>query len=100
VPPADDVLTTDVPPMPCPACGARLEVATGTDRPRPGDVTLCAYCWVYLSFTATLGVRPLADGEWLALPEPRRQLLTRVRDHLRQRPALPPPLTPGENPEP
>lgn len=46
----------DIPPSACPSCGALLEEAAGleVDRPpRPGDLTICAYCLVVLQFSAT-----------------------------------------------
>jgi hypothetical protein len=89
-----DVLTTDLRPIPCPACGYQLEQATGTTPPAPGGVTLCAHCFVFLIFDGpALDVRRLLDREWLALPADRRQFFAGVRDRLRQRLRRPPSTT-------
>jgi len=80
-----DLRTTDLDPTPCPACGAQLERATGTTLPQPGEVTMCAHCFVYLTFTPRLRLRRLSDRAWLALPPEQRRLLTRLRDRLRAR---------------
>jgi predicted amidophosphoribosyltransferase len=55
--------THDQLPTPCPCCGAKLDAATGGRlAPRPGDVTICAYCAAPLVFTEG-GLRAPTDAE-------------------------------------
>jgi hypothetical protein len=60
------ILTTQHPPTMCPTCGARLDAATSTDGanvPKEGDVSVCLYCYAWLSFRADQSLRPISHGE-------------------------------------
>jgi hypothetical protein len=74
-----DVRTTPLPGAPCPACGSYLDIASGIGRPKEGDITLCAYCYVFLTFAAE-GYNILSNAEWLALEVEHRKLLSQVRE--------------------
>jgi hypothetical protein len=46
----------------CPCCGCRLSGAVGQNTnlpPRPGDFTVCAYCYEILRFQEDLSLRRL-----------------------------------------
>jgi hypothetical protein len=77
-------LTSDthrIPSAVCAACGRELSGAGGQpERPTPGDFTVCLYCFAILTFTDTLAVRLVTDGEWMRLPREQRRGITAVRD--------------------
>lgn len=52
----------------CPACGTRLDLATGigipeSAAPKKGDITICWYCSNVAAFTEGLELRPLTEAE-------------------------------------
>lgn len=55
----------------CPKCKHKLDGATSmsenSEPPKPGDVTLCKYCFVRLKF-AEDGIELLGDDEFMGLP--------------------------------
>jgi hypothetical protein len=54
----------------CPACGNQLDACFGVEHdeiPKPGDLTICAYCAEPLVFTRDLRLRCVT-------PEPRAEL--------------------------
>lgn len=71
----------------CPACRTRLDAATAISRgaapakkPRPGDLTICAYCSAVLVFTAA-GFRFAAETDLDGIrPELRTIALRLIRD--------------------
>ncbi len=68
--------------QPCPSCGAELDASTGVghdNEPKPGDVSLCAYCGEVLTFGPGLERRRLSDDELTALPADVLQSLARAR---------------------
>jgi hypothetical protein len=68
----------------CPACGYTLNASGGQGIPRPGDLTICMACHVYLTYTDAIGtVRRLSDMEWLALSREERIEATALRDKIR-----------------
>jgi len=81
----EPVESTSIPVQPCPACFQVLEAATGTGRPGPGTITLCAYCRTFLIFDPLMRQRVLSNAEWSALPDDQRQLLTALREHITTR---------------
>ena len=60
----------------CPVCRSLLDGATGDGRPKPDDLTVCVYCGVFLSFTASMDLRVLDAHEFAALPAEARDQLT------------------------
>jgi hypothetical protein len=83
----DDIRSDRIPATACPGCRKVIDAVTGTGRAKPGDVTMCAYCLVFLIFTDLMEQRLLTNREWLALPSDQRALLARVRDRwMEQRP--------------
>jgi hypothetical protein len=67
----------------CPGCQSKLDDATCSDgsgaTPQPGDLTVCAYCAMCLTFTEDLGVRVLGVQEVEALEPDERQALERAQ---------------------
>jgi hypothetical protein len=74
--------TSFTPPQACPACGDRLDVATGQGRPSPDDFTVCAYCGTLLRFGVALQLR-IARPDETADADP--ELLRVFRDVARRR---------------
>lgn len=68
-------------PSPCPACGRILSALGGDGEPRPGDLSVCAYCLVYLEIGSPTVV--LSNKAWLALEPETRQELVALREQLR-----------------
>ena len=60
----------------CPVCRKVLDGATGDGTPEPNSLTVCVYCGVFLSFTASMGLRVLSEQEWRDLPVDTRDQLT------------------------
>jgi hypothetical protein len=79
---AKSIQTTETRAAPCPSCGKVLSAITGTATPKPGAITLCAYCRVFLIVTDTMQVRLLLNREWLALPTEQQKTLTALREGL------------------
>lgn len=69
----------EMPPSPCPMCGAQMEGATGIGEsgagPFPGAWTICLYCGSILRFDDRLAVRLATADEVRALDEPSKKLL-------------------------
>lgn len=66
----------------CPACLTKLSAATGlrpTGGPRPGDVSVCVYCGIYLEFNSDLTVSTMTDEQFAALPQDSQHQLTNAR---------------------
>lgn len=84
----DDLRPYETPLVACPACGYAANFGTcitgdGTLRPvRPGDISICVVCAVFVVYVDGLQLRLLTDGEWLQMPAPKRRYLTHVRDML------------------
>ena len=52
----------------CLTCGAPLNAVAQdgvaiTEPPRPGDLSLCGYCFAPMCFTDDMGIRPLTPAE-------------------------------------
>lgn len=60
----------------CPSCRSKLTGATGPKAaPKPGDLTVCAYCEALLQFAPGGTMKMLKDADVRALsPEERRGL--------------------------
>jgi len=72
----------------CPLCAATLDAA-GTFEgpavpPAPGDWTICSKCLQWLVYLDGFVLRPVTDGEWLALSDAERRVLTAQRDRVRR----------------
>ena len=81
-----------------PSCGTRLDAATNvtsTQRPDPGDLTVCLRCGHLLAFDEQLKLRELNDAEIREAAGDRRLLaIQRVRTLVlekRDSPDAPPP---------
>jgi hypothetical protein len=62
----------------CPACQRTLDAATdilGQATPEPGDLSVCVYCSVVLTFNTDLTLRSLRQAEFDALSEELRAQL-------------------------
>lgn len=60
----------EVHPAKCPSCGTNLTHAAAlgaTERPKAGDLTVCAYCATPLEWTPDLELRALAPSELVQL---------------------------------
>lgn len=62
--------THPVPATRCPACGRRVEEASGVTLggeaipgPSPGDLTVCIGCGALLAFADGLALRPMTDRD-------------------------------------
>ena len=66
----------------CPWCGHELSGATNlpgeTNKPRPGDISICVYCGKPLRFGRGLIVEQLSQGAIERLHPQERQQLNRV----------------------
>lgn len=64
----------------CPACHARLTAATHfqNSTPKPGDITVCAYCSTLCTFNTDMTMRSLRIDELEALPQ---ELKAKVRQY-------------------
>lgn len=70
----------------CPECNNKLDGFASLDgykAPRPGDLTVCAYCHAYLEFTADMKLRALSNGEKQSLSTRLRRQLDRALTFLR-----------------
>ena len=78
------VRTTKTPLSACPRCHACLDGATSAvgAAPRPGDMSICAYCFAVLVFGDVLGLRLMSHEEMAALPVEEGQELRRMREIL------------------
>jgi hypothetical protein len=84
-------IITRLPTDMCPSCSERLDAASGTELPRPGDFSVCFECGEVLRFTDALGVvaAGAAELERELLPWQLRQLRGMQRD-IRERRREPP----------
>lgn len=72
----------------CPHCGELVDAATplgDTPMPKPGDVSICAYCTGYGFFNADLSMRKMSDEEFIELDLSLRSLLSDTRKYLQTR---------------
>lgn len=63
----------------CPACMKQLDGATdllGSRRPQPGDLSICAYCLVWLRFNDDLTLCLLTPRDIESLDDDTKQLLS------------------------
>lgn len=77
--------TTRLEPAACPACGELLDAATGVafgartgPSPKPGNVTICAYCTTALVFTDVMTLRLARPEDLAGLTEETRAWLERA----------------------
>ncbi len=66
----------------CPQCGTLLNAAStleGRFTPKPGDVTVCAYCSTFLKFDEFMFLRILPDEEFEKLEKVEKEQLNAVR---------------------
>lgn len=68
-----------LPPSPCGHCGKVNDAATAVggddNRPEPGDVALCAYCYRVNRYTPEMGLEAVADADldaWIGTGNARR----------------------------
>jgi hypothetical protein len=68
---------------PCPQCGKKLGAATNIDgkahSPRPGDLSVCAYCGLMLTFNEDGRCRELLRQEFFELPDDKALLMIRAQ---------------------
>lgn len=66
----------------CPHCENKIEACTNMQAagggPKPGDLTLCAYCAAALIFTDGLGVRPATPDDLADLDDESRASLVKA----------------------
>ena len=55
--PSEFEVTTRQPASDCPVCRKKLDAASGEGKPRPGDMTVCAYCAELAVFGEDLELR-------------------------------------------
>ena len=69
----------------CPNCGYfsdRASGAMGSKRPPgPGDIAICLSCGAPMIFTETLGLRPMQEEEFKALPAKVKRSLVLAKLH-------------------
>jgi hypothetical protein len=78
-----------VKPHPCDGCGKVLDGATivmAENSPKPGDLTVCAYCGLIACYTDDLQTRPATGADLLKLDPGPRATLERIAEALRKRP--------------
>lgn len=66
----------------CPQCGTVLDGATsleGKFTPKPGDVTVCAYCATFLKYDEYLFLRILPEEEFAKLEKTEQDQLNAIR---------------------
>ena len=81
--------TTDAKPR-CPGCQSLLNGATSVSTetvtpPQTGDLSVCVYCCLLLTFNSDLSPRVLKDKEYAELPEEVKQRLEVVQHMLELR---------------
>jgi hypothetical protein len=64
----------------CPCCLKVLDGATGPagERPKAGDLTVCAYCTAVLAYTEGLGLRIFTEAERAALSPEEKETIART----------------------
>lgn len=72
-----------LPTSPCSNCKRLTDAATVVDHadaiPKPGDLSVCAYCGVINAYDAALLLVPFPDEDFSLLPLDVRRLLKRVQ---------------------
>lgn len=69
----------------CPECGQKLDGATAIDceaTPKPGDITMCAYCCAFLTYTDDMALRLLTELEIYALDAHAKAVLIEMRKRM------------------
>ncbi len=62
----------------CPACQKHLDAASdmrAASTPKPGDLSVCAYCSMLCTFNDDLTLRPMRADEFETLPPTVKQQL-------------------------
>lgn len=72
-----------VPDQHCPDCNALLDRASGMAAPKPGDLSVCAYCGAMLVFDQSLVQRALSEADFAALPEDNQRVMREYSDAAR-----------------
>lgn len=67
-----------VPACKCPKCGKANDRATGEANPKPGDLSVCAYCLQYLQFNQALEIEVLTEQSFLKLDNDTQQQMQRI----------------------
>lgn len=72
-------------PEPCPQCGEEIDAQASLEgpAPRPGDVSVCAYCAVAMVFTEDSRLRIITLEEEEGLSNRERRELDRVQQAVR-----------------
>lgn len=81
-----DVVTTLTKDDHCPACGKKINAATGTDGisvPVEGDLSICFDCGTMLVFNKDLSVRILELLELVTLDQDVRDELEKIQNFVR-----------------
>lgn len=76
--------TTPLPECDCPICHHTLDMHTALEEgctPSPGDMSLCANCFVFLRYTDALKLEHFPDEFIFELPDEIRLVLVRARNH-------------------
>jgi hypothetical protein len=71
----------------CPACGHHLSACTdpiGETVPKPGDLSVCVNCAIFLVLREDLTARQLTNAELIVLAPECRALLERMAHALRE----------------
>jgi hypothetical protein len=73
----------------CPICGHKIDTATAlsegqSEQPKPGDVSVCGSCAVFLIFTNAMRLRLLKSSEFIELPLDLRICLSQARQAIRE----------------
>lgn len=79
--------TTLTPGNKCLLCGHHLDASTamnGEEDAKEGDLSVCIKCADVAVFTADLGLRPMEEGEWLAVDENVKAEIGRARLAIQQ----------------
>lgn len=72
----------------CPGCGAKLDAATSTDGdydPKPGSVSICAYCGSIAIFEDDMSLRPLTQEEIDELPDDAREQILSISEFIKHK---------------
>lgn len=75
--------TTELPECACPICHNKIDMHTAIEdaTPSPGDMSLCANCFVFLRYTDALQLEHFPDEFIFELPDDIRLQLVRARHH-------------------
>jgi hypothetical protein len=81
---------TKTPLVLCPSRGHHQDCAFAPFNqqysPRPGDLTICAYCRGVLRYTDGLGVRPVSDDELVELSDLTQAKIAMLREMICRHP--------------